>query len=188
MAQPRSPLPAKLVVGMISGFDDAFRLAEAELPAQLGGIDFRSPEFPFDLTDYYEEQMGANLKRRFLSFAGLIDPDRLAEIKLQTNALERKLGAEHNWTVIRPINIDPGYVTSSKLVLATAKDYSHRIYIGRGIYAEVTLSFVSGHFEPSPWTYPDYRTDQYLSWFGEVREMYTKALKAIGPSPSSQTL
>ena len=182
MAQPRSPLPAKLVVGMISGFDDAFRLAEAELPTQFGGIDLRSPEFPFDLTDYYEEQMGANLKRRFLSFAGLIDPDRLAEIKLQTNALERKLGAEHNWTVIRPINIDPGYVTSSKLVLATTKDYSHRIYIGRGIYAEVTLSFVSGHFEPSPWTYPDYRTDQYLSWFGEVRAAYSRALKTTGLS------
>jgi len=182
MARPRSPLPAKLVVGMISGFDDAFRLAEAELPTQFGRIDLRSPEFPFDLTDYYEEQMGVNLKRRFLSFADLIDPGRLAEMKLQTNALERELGTTRTWTVARPINIDPGYITSSKLVLATAKDYSHRIYIGRGIYAEVTLSFVSGHFEPSPWTYPDYRTDQYLSWFGEVREIYSKALKTTGLS------
>ena len=182
MARPCSPLPAKLVVGMISAFDDAFRLAEEELCAQFGTIDLRSPEFLFDLTDYYEEQMGVNLKRRFLSFADLIDPDRLPDVKLQTNALERELGTRRTWTVARPINIDPGYITSSKLVLATAKDYSHRIYIGRGIYAEVTLSFVSGHFEPSPWTYPDYRTDQYLSWFGEVREMYSKTLKAIGPS------
>jgi len=182
MAQPRQPEPVKLIVGMISRFEDAFRLAETDLCKHFGAIDSRSAEFPFDITDYYSDQMGTNLTRRFLSFADLIAPDRLAEIKLLTNQLERDLAATAKWPVERPINIDPGYVTLSKLILATTKDYAHRVYLGRGIYAEVTLKFKKGKFEPWPWTYPDYRTEGYLSWFAKVRDLCLRTAKGGGPS------
>jgi len=181
MAQPHSPLPVKLVAGMISRFDDAFQLAEAELPKRFGPVDSRSPEFPFDLTDYYNGEMGGDLKRRFLSFVPLVMPDDLADIKLQANQIEHDIATVREWPVQRPINIDPGYINSSKLVLATAKDYSHRIYIGRGIYGEVTLRFTKGRFEPWSWTYPDYRTEGYLTWFAEVRDLYLAQTRNLKP-------
>lgn len=181
MAKPSSPLPAKLIVGMISGFDDAFQLAESRLSEIYGPIDSRSDIFLFDMTSYYESEMGADLKRIFLSFASPIAPDRIADIKLQTNELELEIARSRDWGVSRPINLDPGYVTSSKLVLATTKDFSHRIHLAEGIYAEVTLRFRKGCFEPWPWTYPDYKTEGYIAWFTEVRKLYLAGLKRDQP-------
>ncbi|HHT9117627.1 MAG TPA: DUF4416 family protein [Candidatus Hypogeohydataceae bacterium YC38] len=176
MGKPHFPLPVNLIVGMLSRYQDLFEEAEERLQGEFGPIDLRSEVLPFDFTDYYEEEMGKDILRKFLSFERLIDPGSIASIKLLTNTMEedfRKVKA----SVGRPLNLDPGYIGGSKLVLATTKDYSHRVYLGEGIHAEVTLRFTRGSFEPMPWTYPDYRTENYLSFFSQVRSSYLEKLK-----------
>ncbi|MFQ5836184.1 MAG: DUF4416 family protein, partial [bacterium] len=120
--------------------------------------------------------MGSNLKRKFISFQALIDPAEIREIKLFTNQFEQDF--LHPGTHDRRINLDPGYLNLSKLVLASTKDYQHRIYLGRGIYAEVTLRYKKEKgFKPWEWTYPDYRTREYLEIFNHLREIYQGQLK-----------
>lgn len=127
--------------------------------------------WPFDLTDYYEAEMGPGIKRRFLSFERLIQPDALAQIKHETNRIEDEIAQQCLALELpRPVNLDPGYIDLGKLVLATTKDRSHRIYIGQRIYAEVTLHFTQGRWEPWPWTYPDYRQAEYHEFFMRVRQ------------------
>jgi hypothetical protein len=153
-----------------------FEMAGTRLEREFGPVELRSPVLPFNYTDYYEAEMGRDIKRQFLSFQRLIDPGSLADIKLFTNQLEEGLQGEkasHG----RPINLDPGYLASSKLVLASTKDYSHRIYLARGIYAEVTLRYVKGGFETLAWTYPDYCSKEYMDFFTEVRTLYMKKLR-----------
>jgi hypothetical protein len=116
--------------------------------------------------------MGPNLLRRIVSFKALIDPAEIARWKITTNDVESELAAEFPHAPDRPVNIDPGYVAGSKMVLATTKNYTHRIYLRDGIYAEVTLRWRGGRFEPWEWTYPDYRTERYRSFFRRVRDRY----------------
>ncbi len=132
-------------------------------------MDFVSLPINFDHTDYYEAEMGKQLKRRFVSFLKLIPIEDLYRIKLYTNRLEsRYLMAKS-----RQINIDPGYVDLAKLVLATTKDYAHRIFLRKGIFAEVTLSFKGDSFCPNEWTYPDYCRDEYIRIFNQIRTLYS---------------
>jgi hypothetical protein len=120
--------------------------------------------------------MGAGLLRRFHSFEHLVDPAELAEAKVATNAAESELADLLGGGVDRPVNLDPGYVCRAKLVLATTKDYSHRLYLGRGIYGEVTLAWQDGAFQPREWTYPDYASTRYTEFFARVRLAYTRKL------------
>ncbi len=161
----------KLVVGMISGEEGLFKQAEKELSQEFGPIDFTSPSLPFSCTDYYEKNMQADLKRKFVSFTNLIDPARIVEIKLFTNQLEKNFFRPHSRQ--RRLNIDPGYITLAKLVLATSKNFQHRIYLGKGIYAEITLRYKRGKgFTCWEWTYPDYRSQEYIEVFNHLREIY----------------
>ena len=169
MGRPVPHAPVSLVVGMLSAFAELFGRAEAAMSEHFGNVARASEVMPFHFTGYYEPEMGANLLRKFIAFDRPVDAAELAGIKLWTNALEDRFAAEPGWAVARPINLDPGYVAPSKLVLATTKDHAHRIYLGRGIYAEVTLTFLKGAFEPMPWTYPDYRTEAYRRFFEQVR-------------------
>ena len=140
----------------------------------LGGADLVSEKMPFDKTDYYKEEMGDGLIRFWLSLNGLGDPEELPHLKLRTNELER----EYSEGSRRKMNLDPGYITESNLVLASTKAYNHRIYLKEGIYAEVTLIYrKKTGYEPLPWTYPDYRTRLALDFFGEVRRLYREELK-----------
>ncbi len=113
--------------------------------------------------------MGAGLKKQFLAFERLIDPAQLVNFKLQTNNWETQYAALGNHAESRPLNLDPGYITLAKLVLASTKDHSHRIYLSQGIYAEITLSFRSGGWQPSEWTYPDYRRADFQRFFDDCR-------------------
>jgi hypothetical protein len=123
--------------------------------------------WPFDFTDYYEAEMGSALRRQFLAVTGDFDPGCLAEVKLRTNCLEQEMAEGGR----RRVNIDPGYLTLAKLTLASTKDHSHRVYLGQGIFGEVTLVFHRrGGYEPMPWTYPDYRDDRVRAWLGRLRE------------------
>ena len=176
MGKIKQPVGVKLFIGMISGEEDLFKEAEERLSQKFGSVDFKSPILSFQHTPYYESEMGSNLKRKFISFQGLIDPAEIREIKLFTNQLEQDF--LHPDTEDRRINLDPGYLTLSKLALASTKDYQHRIYLGRGIYAEVTLRYKKGKgFEPWEWTYPDYRTREYLEIFNSLRKIYQSQLK-----------
>jgi len=156
---------------MLAGKPAAFDAAEERLAELYGPADLRSPLIDFDFTDYYEPQMGRGLKRVFVSFARKIDPGEIAAIKLRTNELEGEL-APLDKSVARPINLDPGYVCGSKLVLASAKDRSQRLYIGKGVYVEITLEFRKGRFLPVETTYRDYASESYIEFFTRVRERH----------------
>jgi len=175
VGEVQAPSPVKLVVGMLSLAPDRFLEAERALAEVYGPIDYRSPALPFAYTDHYERELGAGLQRVFVAFRNLIDPASLARIKVHTNALEDgwKEGGR------RRINLDPGYLCGGKLVLATTKDHAHRLYLGEGIYAEVTLAYRHGAWQPWPWTYPDYRSEEYAAILSVIRALYMAQLRAL---------
>lgn len=164
----------KLIVGLISGNKALFDKVRLALEKKFRNkTDFESEVMDFDYTDYYNREMGTELKRRFLSFKNPVPLKGIEKAKLISNKLEKQLSIKGR----RTINIDPGYVDLSKLVLFSTKDYTHRIHVGRGIFAEVTLHFKDEKFTTWPWTYPDYRTDKYISIFNYIRELYKSDLK-----------
>jgi hypothetical protein len=173
MGKAEKPCSVKLIAGIISSSEIFSNQAEKKLTRAFGSIDYRSRIIDFNFTCYYTGEMGTALKRYFLSFSRLISPERLSEIKIFTNALETGL-AKKTRTLNRPVNIDPGYVTDAKLVLASTKDYSHRIYLARGIYAETTLFYQKNTFRPYSWTYPDYKTVDYIDIFNEIRGIFMR--------------
>jgi len=173
----------KLICGMLSGDVDLLRRARQLLTRRFGEVDDESEVWPFDATDYYEAEMGPDLRRMFVSFARLIDPGRLARVKHETNDLEAQICDQAGSPPeFRLVNLDPGYVTLSKLVLATTKDYSHRVYIGEGMYAEATLYWHDGAWRAWPYTYPDYASDPYHPFFRRVR---VRLLAQLSEAPSS---
>ena len=178
MAAPGPPEDALLIVGMIGAWPELFDRAEQALCARFGPVALASDVFAFDWTDYYEPEMGHGLRRKFCAFGGAFDPAALAEVKLRTNDLERDM-AVPEFPVPRPINLDPGYVSLAKLVLATTKNRAHRIYLRDGIYAEITLSYHDGDWQPLPWTFPDYRAGTYAGFFRRVRERLMNARAAM---------
>lgn len=179
MGKIRSPIPVKLFVGMLSAEPALFHACTETLIEEYGPIDHQTEILPWGNSDYYREEMGPGIVRKFIFFKRLMDAKRLSEVKLFTNNLEQDL-AEHTENKLRRrINLDPGYITEAKVVLATTKDFSHRIYIGEGIYAEVTLCYsnIDKSFIPLDYTYPDYRTEAYRSLFCEARNLLRTALK-----------
>ena len=135
----------------------------------FGAPSLQMPAIPFSWTSYYEQELGPKPVRTFLGFPQPFNPERLADAKMLTNALEHRLAAEIPSSHPRPVNIDPGYLAPDKLVLASAKNFSHRIYLSRGIYAEVTLRYAKGRFVSLPWTFPDYASGAYHPFFLRLR-------------------
>lgn len=177
----RSPRPVNLICGLISGDGDLMARAVRLLTRYYGPTDGVSETWPFDATDYYEAEMGPDLRRQFVSFEKLIDPGQLPGIKVHTNDLEARISYECGLPAHhRPVNIDPGYVELSKLVLATTKNGSHRVYLRDGIYAESTLHYHSGQWAAWPWTYPDYAGNRYHAFFEQVRGRYKAKLESLG--------
>ncbi len=162
--------PVLLIVAAFSRHDHALQWARERSSEVLGDIVLASEVFSFDYTEYYERAMGAGLKKVLLAYEKLIDPAQLADVKHQTNAWEDEYRNTADCPESRPLNLDPGYVTQAKLVLATTKDRDHRIYLGRGIFAEVTLHFQRGRgWLPREWTYADYRSDGYHEFLTRCR-------------------
>lgn len=168
MGRIASVTPVKLVVAMLASQLALFTDATSRLMTLFGPVDYVSPLLPFDFTDYYAGEMGPGLLRQFIAFQDLVAPDALPDIKLQTNALEIHLSRDGR----RQVNLDPGYLTAGKLVLATTKDQQHRLYLGQGIYGEVTLRYRHGSWQPWEWTYPDYRSAGYQRILKEIRDLY----------------
>ena len=159
----------KLIVGLISNDTALFEKARRALEKSFRNrVDFESGTLDFTHTDYYNDEMGPGLKRRFLSFKKPVPLTNVERFKLISNKIEKGFSVKG----MRRINIDPGYLDLSKLVLFSTKDYSHRIHLARGIFAEATLFFQNKKFNSWPWTYPDYKTDAYIAIFNFVRELY----------------
>ncbi len=170
----REPKQEKLIIGLIySSVDDLKRVVTA-LMERFGAMDYESPEFAFAHTDYYKGEMGPGLKRKFLSFEKLVNVESLAEFKLFTNNLEDTM--LFDGTDKRRINIDPGLISEPKLILASTKNFTHRIYIGKGIWAEVTLRYIGNTYTTLEWTYPDYANPEHIRIFNMIREKYRKQL------------
>ncbi|MGB2600747.1 MAG: DUF4416 family protein [Candidatus Omnitrophota bacterium] len=165
--------PVKLVASIIFKEDASLAGAEKKLIQKYGPLTSLERILPFDFTDYYEEEFGKPLKRKLLCFEKPVDMEKIADIKLTTNRIEDSFREDDK----RTVNIDPGYITEAKLVLLTTKDYNHRVYLGRRIFAESTLYFQEGTFKPWPWTYPDYGSQPLISYFNEVRALYAEGLK-----------
>ena len=180
MGTPREPKPAKYFVALLSSCLEHLTSAENDLVSVLGAIDSRSETLPWAESSFYEKEMGPQLLRRFVSFEPLLSPEKLAEVKLTTQQMEEK----NRGTMMQPsgrrVNLDPGYVEAGKLVLASTKNASQRIYLRSGIYAEATLLYYEGGFHGCSYTYPDYLWPETLAFLTSLRSIYLQQLRAYG--------
>jgi hypothetical protein len=163
-----------LISSLFSPEKQVIEAAIDDLSQIFGPVDWVSSDLRFDRTTYYAKEMGWPLFRRFISFAELIPPDRLVDIKLETNGVEQRSLQDGN----RAVNIDPGYISPERLILATGKNYIHRVYLSKGIYADLTLIFKKGSFIPLQWTYPDYGDPEIIELFNGVRAQYMAQLRS----------
>ena len=180
MGEIKKHSPVKLIVGMITADSALLSSAEDILSQKFGSVDFHSDTMPFNFTKYYIKEMGENLLRKFIGFEKLIQPEEIVEIKHFTNDVEKEFLLDGSSK--RRINLDPGYITPAKLILASTKDHIHRIYLRDGIFAEITLQMEGHTFHPWQWTYPDYRSEEYIKIFNEIRQLYMQQLRNGGIS------
>jgi hypothetical protein len=169
MGAARPPSPVVLLLAAFSRHGEALAWARDRAVESFGPVALESARFDFHETEYYQPTMGPGLNKVFWAFERLVDPGRLVEAKLQTNAWEQEYADLARHEEPRPLNLDPGYVGLGKLVLASTKDFCHRVYLDRGIYAEVTLFYRHGRWEHDPWTFADYRRADYQQFFSRCR-------------------
>ncbi len=173
MSTPKSADPGLLIISILSArWDECWTTLREELEAQFGPMDGVSEEFSFDDTGYYDAELGTPITRRLVEFEILRPQDDLADIKLFTNSLETKYGEEGQ----RMFNLDPGFITMQRLVLATGKEFSHRIYLKDGIWADLTLIWQKKQWVDFPWTFPDYAGEMMKSRLTNLRQSYKTKL------------
>ncbi len=174
MAEMTEPQRVELILGVIFADPDQLGPLEQELETRFSAIEARSAIFDFEATDYYEDEMGRGLKRIFYSFSDLIDPAGIVDIKIDTNRIEDDLARDGR----RGVNIDPGYMDSHKLVLASAKFQGQKIYLGKGVYADPTLYYDKG-WKPYDWGFPDFKSGRYDEFLTGVRRSYRNKLRNV---------
>ena len=175
MGQPKLALDVKLFVAVTFNNREAYEQIKSVLETKFGTVDTLSAIYDFNFTQYYAKEMGVNLQKQFLGFERLIRPESLPDIKLMTNEIEEKFSLECR----RQVNIDPGYITGAKVVLATTKNFDHRIYLGKGIYGDVHLQYRKAKFHFNKWTYPDYREMIVIEFFVRLRKKYMKEFRKV---------
>lgn len=177
--------PVLLITAAFSRYDEALNWGRTRAECDWGPVVLASERFEFTETSFYEAAMGTGIKKELWAFERLIEPSRLVELKHLSNHWEEEFCRLHNYPESRPLNLDPGYLSEAKLVLATTKDRDHRLYLDRGIYAEVTLSYHALAWQARPWTYPDYRRPDYHQFFTRCRAYLRQRYGR--PSPRSQS-
>ena len=173
MGTAKTPKPVKLFASIIFGGEESLHEVEEKLVPVIGKIQEKTATMPFSHTAYYEKEMGKNLDRCLILFEPLFQREILPEIKLKTNETESFLLMDGK----RTANIDPGYISLEHVVLATTKGFAHRVYLGQGIYADLTLIYQNGTFKPLEWTYPDYGGEEFISTFNGWRNYLKEMLK-----------
>jgi hypothetical protein len=173
MGTPADAKPVRFFVSLI--YQETVQMPEIEnkLVSFLGEILLRTDPVPFLHTTYYEKEMGSGLLRYFLLFKPLRAREKLPSVKLMTNEIESNTSEKGK----RTINIDPGYITLEQVILATTKGFTHRIYLSKGIFADLTLIYTNGTFGSLPWTYPDYGGVEMISMLNSWREEYKADLR-----------
>jgi hypothetical protein len=181
MGQPRTPRLVTPLVAMLAGEQSWFEAARTPLEELFGPVELESPLYAFDKTEYYDTSMGKALKRQFFTFKKLADPAGLVDWKLTTNQLEEQLKTKHSVPagVERPINLDPGYLTGAKLILASTKDFAHRIYIRDGIFAEITMGFRGDAWVSHDFTFPDFKSGMYDEFLKKARDWHLRKVKNV---------
>jgi len=175
MSTPKIPHPALLFFNIFSKKKDLIILTLNEIKNNYGEFSWLTPFFPFISTRYYEKEFGDNLIRIIAALYNLIEQDRLVETKKFAFQLEKKLAEKGK----RLVNIDPGMITAERLILATGKNFTHRIYLGEGIYADLNLIFQKKSFRSLAWTFPDYGSREFISLFNNARDTYLRRIQNI---------
>ena len=184
MGSVRPPAQVKLFCALLVAQAISLNEVETVLEQTYGTIVLRTAPLPFTHTTYYAREMGPYLTRLYVAFDPLISIAALATVKHTTNRLEAMWSTAQGQ---RRVNVDPGYLDLAKVVLASTKDHSHRLYIGDGIFAEVTLRYRQHTFQPWEWTYPDYRVTATLAFFQQLRERYKAQLRrSLLPLPAGE--
>lgn len=176
MSTPKIPLPGKIFLSILSAKWDEFWPELLEILIQKWGKnDYLSEPIAFTQTEYYNAELGTPIFRRILAFKTLVPLDSLAKLKLFTNSLEQKYASQNK----RIFNLDPGLITYERLVLATGKNFTHRIYLQEGIFADLTLIYVKGKWQDLPWTFPDYRTTLVKEHLTQIRNIYKEQIENL---------
>ncbi len=176
MSRRKTPSFAKLLVSVIYREEERFADARERMSGLVGAVERTSGRFPFDRTDYYEREMGAPLFRRFVVMKEPVPRDALASSKARAEEVE----AELSFSGRRMVNLDPGLLTEENFILATGKNYSHRVYLRDGVFADLTLVYRKGEYLPLPWTYPDYASPAIRAFLAQVREGLREGRKREG--------
>ncbi len=179
MGQIKPAAPVVLLLAATSRYPEALDWARQRAEDAWGPLQLQSKPFVFDQTQYYRPSMGADLQKQFFAFRELIDPGRMADLKIETNDWEVAYQRKTERPESRPLNLDPGYVSEAKLVLASTKDHAHRIYLHAGIYAEVTLHYRAGGWQSQSWTFPDFKAAHYFPFLDECRQFLRRRLGKI---------
>ncbi|MFP4497562.1 MAG: DUF4416 family protein [Vulcanimicrobiota bacterium] len=179
MGEIRKPRPVKFILPMISSDENLFEIAMNKVEERYGPFDIISETLPFFYTEYYHQEMGEQLKRKFAGLQVLMGPGELPDFKIFTDEIEREYGCFQNSELKRSINLDPGYIMMDKLILASTKDFRHRIYLRKGIYAEVTLYWSRGSFHHFQHTFPDYRSPEYIQILNSFMEKYRRQVSLL---------
>lgn len=170
MSSPTPPPPATLILSVLSAKWELFWPALADrLEEIFGPVDYISEPIAFNRTAYYDREFGAPLSRRILGFERQVPQDALADVKLAANALENDLRGEDGRRIV---NLDPGLITAERLVLATGKNFTHRIYLGKAVFADLTLIYQKGDWKALPWTFPDYDSPEIRAVLTQLRQRH----------------
>lgn len=173
MSTPHIPEPGRLIVSVLTPFQDMLAEVAQPLTRELGALEEVVGPLAFEYTSYYDAEMGTGIRRWLWSFERLVDRSQLANIKLLTNEVEQAYTDYGK----RRVNLDPGLMTLGNFVLATGKNNAHRIYLSEGIFADLTLIFRSGSYRPLEWTYPDYADPLLIGILNRLRETYKCVLQ-----------
>lgn len=161
----------KIIAGILTSSDELFTSAIGRLEVVFGRIDFVGERHPFVHTNYYEDEMGKNLFRKFISFENLFEPHRIASLKIQTQQIEDEFRVDGS----RHVNIDAGYIDSNKVVLVTGKHGGHKIAVSEGVWADMLLWYNKG-WQALPWAFPDFRNGTYFDEFTKIRTIFKKQI------------
>lgn len=169
MGAIKEPAKVKIIVGILAQDAAAVEAVREPLRQKFGEEDLNLPPFPFTFTNYYKDEIGTAPVRAFFSYETLVDRTEIVDIKLWTNDIELEIAEKNGTPGLRPVNLDPGYMTLGQFFLATTKDQRQRVYMQRGIFVEPTLYFQDGHFHSFDWTYRDYQSETYIKYLEQVR-------------------